>query len=82
MHMELHNYGRPELQNMQQQLTIEKEIERMLADAGFLFSNDGAYFKMICCDCSNIPCVMWKTSIESIILFSKAHDGEEAQPNQ
>jgi hypothetical protein len=33
------------------------------------------------CDCGNIPCV-WEANIESIRIFAKARNDEEATPNQ
>jgi len=68
-------------QNLHMKLMLEEEVERMLDDAGYIFSDDGKSYTHICIECDNQPCV-WEANKQAMILHKETTDSQEAQPNR
>ena len=74
-------YESDQLENRYLQLVKEEIIERMLDDAGFIFSDDGESFFAECAECKGTPCV-WEENKHEMMLLSELRDERESQPNQ
>jgi hypothetical protein len=74
-------YEQNQLENKYLQYFKEEIIERMLDDAGFVFSDDGESFFAECSMCKGTPCV-WEENKHEMMLLSELRDERESQPNQ
>ena len=74
-------YESGQLENQYLQYYKEEIIERMLDDAGFIFSDDGESFFAMCSKCKGTPCV-WEENKHEMMLLSELRDERESAPNQ
>jgi hypothetical protein len=72
-------YESNKLENLHLQHILEEEMERMLDDNGFAFSEDRKTYTMFCNECECTPCV-WAFNKKVMIDYAKAtHDENTAQ---
>jgi hypothetical protein len=72
-------YESNKLENMHLRNILEEEMERMMDDNGFVFSEDGKTYTKFCNDCECTPCV-WAFNEKAMIEYDKAtHDEDKAQ---
>ena len=59
----------------------EEIIERLLDDAGFIFSDDGLSFVAKCNKCGNSPCV-WENNKHDMMILSEIRNERFSEPNE
>jgi hypothetical protein len=74
-------YEGNQLENKHLQYIMEEEMERILDDNNFVFSDDGKSFHMLCDKCENVPC-LWEENKESMVQYDKAMCDEDAEANK
>ena len=74
-------YENSQRENRNLQLIIEEEMERMLDNNGYVFSDDGRSFEIYCSDCGNSPCV-WSNNERAMQEYDAAENDKDTQPNQ
>jgi hypothetical protein len=67
--------------NLHLQLIMEEEMEQMLDNAGFTFSNDTNSDDVFCEQCANLPCV-WVDNQQAMVDLDKTENDEDAEPNK
>jgi hypothetical protein len=74
-------YEPGQLQNRHMQYLEEEIIERMLDDAGFVFSDDGLSFVSKRNKCGNSACV-WEDNKHDMMLLNNTRNERFSEPNQ
>jgi hypothetical protein len=74
-------YESNQLENVHLQHILEDEMETMLDNNGFVFSEDGKSCYIFCTACKNVPCV-WTDNKESMISYDQAVNDEDIEANK
>jgi hypothetical protein len=74
-------YENTQPENIHRQLILEEELEWMLDNNSFIFSNDQKCFHIWCTHCQHVPCA-WDIKERSMINFHKVQHEEDTKPNR
>jgi hypothetical protein len=77
----INGYETNQLENDNLQLVMREEIEKMLDDNGFIFSEDGKSFQVWCAHCQDVPCV-WDANKVQMVAFDEVTHDEDTEPNK
>jgi hypothetical protein len=67
--------------NLRLQLVMEEEMEGMLDNSQFTFTDDTNCDDVLCEQCENLPCV-WADNQQAMVAFDQAENDEDAEPNK
>jgi hypothetical protein len=73
-------YESSNLDNLHLKVMVEEDMEKLLDDGGFVFSDDGKSFQKYCTMCSNVPC-LWIDNQPAMEAYAAAasDDNEETR---